>query len=103
MSTRLHGQITSDQGREFVKKVIDNLMDHFQTDHCIALAYHPQSNGQRERDNRTLKAALITLVHDQANDWDQYISGILFAYHTSIHVEVHALRSDVWPHCQAAH
>ena len=77
--------LISDQGCEFVNKVIDNLMDRFQTDHRIASAYHPQSNGQRERDNRTLKAALIKLVNDQANDWDQYIPDILFAYHTSIH------------------
>ena len=95
--------LTSDQGCEFINKVIDNLIDHFQTDHRITSAYHPQSNGQRECDNRTLKTALIKLVNDQANDWDQYIPGILFAYHTSIHVEVYALRSYVWPHCQAAH
>ncbi|KAG7165828.1 pol Retrovirus-related Pol polyprotein from transposon-like 9, partial [Homarus americanus] len=77
--------LISDQGREFVNKVIDLLMDRFQTDHRIASAYHPQPNGQRERDNRTLKAALGKLVNDQADVWDQYIPGILFAYHTSIH------------------
>ena len=60
-------------------------MDRFQTDHRIASAYHPQSNGQREHDKRTLKAALIKLINYQADDWDQFIPGILFAYHTSIH------------------
>lgn len=77
--------LISDQGREFVNKVIDMLMDCFETDHRITSAYHPQSNGQREHDNRTLKAALSKLISDQADDWDQYIPGILFAYHTSVH------------------
>ena len=44
--------LISDQSREFVNKVIDNLMDHFQTDHRIASGYHPQSIGQRERGHR---------------------------------------------------
>ncbi len=56
--------LISDQGREFVNSIIDCLMEHFQTDHCISSAYHPQTNGQRERDNRTLKESLSKLVND---------------------------------------
>ena len=77
--------LISDQGREFVNIVIDNLMKQFQTDHRIASAYHPQTNGQRERDNRTLKETLSKLVNEQGNDWDQFIPGVLLAYHTSVH------------------
>ena len=33
--------LIGDQGREFLNKVIDMLMDHFQTDHHIASAYLP--------------------------------------------------------------
>lgn len=77
--------LISDQGREFVNKVIDNLMKQLQTDHRIASAYHPQTNGQRERDNRTLKETLGKLVNDQGNDWDEFIPGVLLAYHTSVH------------------
>ncbi|XP_046584442.1 uncharacterized protein LOC124291502 [Haliotis rubra] len=39
----------------------------------------------KEHDNRTLKAALSKLVNNQVDDWDQYIPGVLFAYHTSVH------------------
>lgn len=77
--------LISDQGREFVNNVIDNLMEHFQTDHRITSAYHPQSNGQRERDNRTLKASLCKLVNEEGDNWDNFIPGILFSYHTSVH------------------
>ncbi|KAL8610943.1 hypothetical protein ACOMHN_042560 [Nucella lapillus] len=77
--------LISDQGREFVNQVIDKLMDHFQCDHRISSAYHPQTNGQRERDNRTLKEALCKVVNEEGNNWDRYIPGVLFAYHTSVH------------------
>ncbi|KAI6649016.1 hypothetical protein LOD99_6899 [Oopsacas minuta] len=77
--------LISDQGREFVNEVIDYLLDILQTEHRISSAYHPETNGQRERDNRTLKSALVKLVNERGDDWDMYIPGILFAYHTSIH------------------
>ena len=56
--------LISDQGREFVNEVIDSLMVKFKTDHRISSAYHPQTNGQRERDNRTLK-----VTREEANSW----------------------------------
>uniref|UniRef100_A0A673A4A0 Integrase catalytic domain-containing protein n=1 Tax=Sphaeramia orbicularis TaxID=375764 RepID=A0A673A4A0_9TELE len=77
--------LISDQGREFVNSVIDGLTDRLQTDHRIASAYHPQTNGQRERDNRTLKEALAKIVNEECDDWDMRIPGVLFAYHTSVH------------------
>ena len=77
--------LISDQGREFVNEVIDYLLDIMQTEHRISSAYHPETNGQRERDNRTLKSALAKLVNERGDDWDMCIPGVLFAYHTSIH------------------
>ena len=82
---RLGCTLISDQGREFVNKVIDFLLESLQTEHRISSAYHPQTNGQRERDNRTLKSASSKLVNDQCDDWDIHIPGVLCAYHTSKH------------------
>lgn len=77
--------LISDQGREFVNQVIDKLMAHLQSEHRISSPYHPQTNGQRERDNRTLKDALCKLVDEEGTNWDDFIQGVLFAYHTSVH------------------
>ena len=77
--------LISDQGREFINQIMDYLLDKLQTDHRIASAYHPQTNGQRERDNRTLKTDLGQLVSDDCDNWDTLIPGVLFAYHTSVH------------------
>lgn len=77
--------LDSDQGREFVNKVLDNLTEGFQIKHNISSAYHPQTQGQRERDNRTLKEMLAKLVNDKHDNWDKYIPSVLFAYNTSQH------------------
>ncbi|XP_046350717.2 uncharacterized protein LOC124131476 [Haliotis rufescens] len=77
--------LISDQGREFINTIIDNLMTKLGTEHRVSSTYHPQTNGQRERDNRTLKNALSKLVNDRGDNWDVFIPGVLFAHHTSVH------------------
>ena len=89
--------LISDQGREFVNAVIDDLMERFDTNHRISSAYHPQTNGQRERDNRTLKNALAKLVNDEADDWDQYTWGSLcLSYVSPCIYKTNPIRGYVW-------
>ncbi|XP_046337987.1 uncharacterized protein K02A2.6-like [Haliotis rufescens] len=70
---------------DFINTIIDNLMTKLGTEHRVSSPYHPQTNGQRERDNRTLKNALSKLVNDRGDNWDVFIPGDLFAHHTSVH------------------
>ena len=53
------------------------------TEHCVSSAYHPQTNGLTERFNQTLQTALVKLVNNTLNDWDEQISSVLFAYRTA--------------------
>ena len=76
--------LISDQGREFVNEVQEDLFRLAGTEHCITSAYHPQSNGLTERFNQTLQTALIKLVNESQNDWDDHLSGVLFGYRTAI-------------------
>ena len=75
--------VMSDQGREFVNRVNDELFKLCGTDHRISSAYHPQSNGLDERMNQTLTRALVKFVNENQDDWDVHIKSILFAYRTS--------------------
>ena len=71
--------VMSDQGREFVNRVNEELFNLCGTDHRISSAYHPQSNGLDERMNQTLTRALVKFVNENQNDWDVHIKSILFA------------------------
>ena len=43
-------------------------------------AYHPKSNGLKERFNQTLITQLRKLVNDNKDNWDKLISWILMSY-----------------------
>ena len=53
------------------------------TEHRVTSAYHPQTNGLTERFNQTLQTALMKMVNDDQNDWDEHLPAVLFAYRTS--------------------
>ena len=46
-------------------------------------AYHPQCDGQVERQNRTLQDMLAAFCTKHDNDWDLWIDAAVFAYNTS--------------------
>jgi hypothetical protein len=57
----------------------------FQTKKEFTLAYRPQSNGQTERKNRTIKAELTKRCHQLGKNWAPYLKWIEFAYNTTPH------------------
>ena len=48
-------------------------------------AYHPQTNGQAERYNRTLLAGLRRYVAEDLRDWDKFCHAITYAYNSHVH------------------
>lgn len=75
--------VISDQGREFVNNLSQQLFKLTGTKHNVTSAYHPQSNGLCERVNQTLERALLKVVNQEQSDWDTYLDAVLFAYRTS--------------------
>ncbi len=65
--------IMSDQGREFVNKLNDELFMLTGVRHYISTAYHPQTNGLDERFNQTLQRTLLKMVqeNDGTSTWTQ--------------------------------
>ena len=70
-----------------------NLLSHLMRDLCELLgitklnttAYHPECDGMVERFNRTLKAMLRKHAARFGNQWDQYLSSVLWAYRNTPH------------------
>ena len=52
----------NDQGKEFVNKVCKVLHNMIGTEQSITLAYHPQSNGLFQRQNRTTIDSLVKVL-----------------------------------------
>ena len=73
----------SDQGREFVNHLEQELFHLTGTNHRITSDYHPQTNGLTEHFNQKLQTALIKMVIEEQNDWDEHLPAVLFAYRTS--------------------
>ena len=46
------------------------------TEHRVASAYRPQTNGLTERFNQTQ----IQVVNEKRNDWDDHIKKVMFSY-----------------------
>ena len=78
-------QIHSDQGSEFDSELIRELCKLLRIHKTRTTAYHPQSDGQVERANRTIKALLSSMVNDSMDDWDERLPYATFAYRTSTH------------------
>jgi hypothetical protein len=51
-------------------------------------AYHPQTNGQVERFNRTILNSLRGYVSERQDDWDECKSALTFAYNCRIHTSL---------------
>lgn len=75
----------NDQGKEFVNQVAENLHKMTGTEQRITSAYHPQTNGLCERQNRTIKDSLIKVLEEKAEHWPEVIDGVLFAHRVSVH------------------
>ena len=78
-------RILTDQGRNFESDLMKKVMQLLGVKKLRASPYHPQTDGQVERFNRTLKGILTSYVNDDHNDWDIHLQLALFAYRTSIH------------------
>ena len=75
----------NDQGKEFVNEVSENLHEMTGTEQRITSAYHPQSNGLCERQNRSIKDSLVKALEEKPKEWPNIIDGTLFAHRVSIH------------------
>ena len=78
-------QILSDQGKEFVNKIVKNLTKVTGVEHRITSPYHPQTNGMTERLNQTLIQSLKKHAEVEPTGWDKWLPFVLLAYRTRVH------------------
>ena len=83
---RLHGvpaEVISDRGTQWDNAFWQQVCKLLGLRRCMSTAYHPQSDGQTERTNRTLQEMLRSYVCPTQRDWDQHLPMVEFAINNS--------------------
>ena len=79
---RAHGlprEIVSDRDTLFTSQFWEGLTRSLGTTLARSTAYHPTSDGQAERSNRTLEEMLWHFVSPTQDDWDEHLDAAEFA------------------------
>uniref|UniRef100_A0A3B3H6Q5 Gypsy retrotransposon integrase-like protein 1 n=1 Tax=Oryzias latipes TaxID=8090 RepID=A0A3B3H6Q5_ORYLA len=82
---RHHGipvDIVSDRGPQFISQVWKAFCTALGATVSLSSGYHPQSNGQAERTNQELEAALRCLAAQNQQDWSRFLVWIEYAHNT---------------------
>ncbi|CAF2977846.1 unnamed protein product, partial [Rotaria sp. Silwood2] len=77
--------ILSDQGTHFKNQLMESMAKLIGYNHIFSCVYHPQTNGMVERFNATFVPQIAKLQDRENNNWDEFLSPVVFAYNTGIH------------------
>ena len=83
---RYHGLpkvIISDRDTKFTSHFWKTLFEQLGTKLSMSTAFHPQTDGQTERMNRTLEEMLRAYSTYNQDQWDEYLPAAEFAYNNS--------------------
>lgn len=84
---RLHGvptSIVSDRDSRFMSQFWQTLWSLLGTDLNMSTAYHPQSDGQTERANRTVEEILRAYTNYKQDNWDDCLTAVEIACNNSV-------------------
>lgn len=77
--------LLTDNGTHFKNDLFRCLSKILGFEHILSTPYHPQTNGQTERWNATMRPKLAMLCQNNETTWDDFLPGVIHAYNTSIH------------------
>lgn len=83
---RLHGlpsSIVSDRDARFTSKFWRALWQQFGTKLAMSTSFHPQTDGQTERANRSLEDMIRAYVNHKQSDWDIHLPALELATNNS--------------------
>ncbi|KAJ8358658.1 hypothetical protein SKAU_G00151830 [Synaphobranchus kaupii] len=76
-------KIITDQGKEFVNQLNEEIVKLLKIKHAVSSAYHPQTNGQDERTNQNIKRALRKYINESHDDWDIHLPAVVYGINTA--------------------
>ncbi|CDJ56293.1 Retrotransposon nucleocapsid protein, related [Eimeria maxima] len=85
---RYHGfpeTLVSDRDPRFTSEIWEALCSRFNIRRALSSPYHPQTDGQTERVNRTLEQMLRTYIQTDEKEWEHLLPALELAYNTTPH------------------
>ncbi|CAB0038284.1 unnamed protein product [Trichogramma brassicae] len=73
----------SDNGKEFINKLLAEVLERYGIKHVTTAAYNPRAN-PTERTNRTLKTMIAAFVKNDHRDWDLHAHEFRHAINTAV-------------------
>ena len=73
-------RMMSDRGTNFTAGIIKELSNLLGIDRVLTSPYHPQTNGQVERLNRTIFGLIGKMSDEQKVEWSQHLHALIHAY-----------------------
>ena len=77
--------LLSDNGTQFASRLFQSVCLEMGTHNLFTSTYHPQTNGQVERFNRTFLSMVRNYINENQTDWDVYAFALSYAYNTHVH------------------
>jgi len=77
--------IVTDRGNEFTSRFWNRVCSHLSINHRLSTAFHPQTNGQTERQNQTVEQYLRAFSNYEQDNWVELLPLAEFAYNNSVH------------------
>ena len=77
--------LITDNGKEFRNQIMEELCMNNGIKHRYTSPYHPQTNAQCERQNRTILSYFKTFVDESTLNWEDKLAPCQYSYNTQIH------------------
>jgi transposase InsO family protein len=77
--------LLTDNDPQFTAKFFQAVCSELGIHKVFTTAYHPQTNGQVERYNRTILASLRRYMANRQDDWDDYTSTVTYENNFRVH------------------
>ena len=77
--------LLTDNGKEFVNETMEKLCNEMHIKHVKTSPYHPQTNAQCERQNRTIISYLKSFLQDSTLNWESLLPSAQLSYNTQVH------------------
>ena len=77
--------LLTDNGSQFISAFFEYVCSVLGIKRIGTTAYHPKTNGQTERYNKTLEKRLRIYADDHLADWDTFVQKVTYGYNCQVH------------------